>query len=121
MFALPDEYEFTSNTLTLCLQPDEGIHLKFETKVPDTSADTRSVDLEYHYRDVFGEKAIPEAYERLLLDALHGDASLFTRSDRNELAWEILGPILTAWERQIVRRFPYMNQAVGVHLRQMRY
>ena len=98
MFPLPDEYEFTSNTLTLCLQPDEGIHLKFETKVPDTSADTRSVDLEYHYRDVFGEKAIPEAYERLLLDGLHGDASLFTRSDRNELAWELLDPILSAWE-----------------------
>jgi glucose-6-phosphate 1-dehydrogenase len=99
MFPLPTEYEFTSNTLTLCLQPDEGIHLKFETKVPDTIAETRSVDLEYHYKDVFGEGSIPEAYERLLLDAINGDASLFTRSDRSELAWELLDPILAAWER----------------------
>lgn len=98
MFPLPADYEFTSNSLTLCLQPDEGIHVKFEAKVPDTIADTRQVDLEYHYRDVFGENSIPEAYERLLLDAKNGDASLFTRSDRSELAWALLDPILDAWE-----------------------
>ncbi len=97
MFPLPENYKFTSNTLSLCLQPDEGIHLKFETKVPDTIAETKSVDLEYHYKDVFGEKSIPEAYERLLLDALLGDAALFTRSDRSEIAWEILDPIIEAW------------------------
>ena len=98
MFPLPEEYEFTSNRLTLCLQPDEGIQLKFETKVPDTIAETRSVDLEYHYRDVFGENSIPEAYERLLLDAVNGDASLFNRGDQSELAWELIDPILQAWE-----------------------
>ncbi|PKO04228.1 MAG: glucose-6-phosphate dehydrogenase [Chloroflexi bacterium HGW-Chloroflexi-3] len=98
MFPLPENYKFTSNTLSLCLQPDEGIHLKFETKVPDTIAETKSVDLEYHYKDVFGEKSIPEAYERLLLDALLGDAALFTRSDRSEIAWEILDPIIEAWQ-----------------------
>lgn len=98
MFPLPQDYEFTSNRLTLCLQPDEGIHLKFETKVPDTIAETKSVDLQYHYRDEFGIDAIPEAYERLLLDAINGDASLFTRGDRSELAWEIIDPIIQAWE-----------------------
>jgi glucose-6-phosphate 1-dehydrogenase len=98
MFPLPEEYEFSSNRLTLCLQPDEGIHLKFETKVPDTIAETKSVDLQYHYRDVFGTDSIPEAYERLLLDAINGDASLFTRGDRSELAWELIDPILQAWE-----------------------
>lgn len=98
MFPLPEDYTFTTNTLSLCLQPDEGIHLKFETKVPDTIAETKSVDLEYHYRDVFGQNAIPEAYERLLLDALLGDAALFTRSDRSELAWEILDPIIETWQ-----------------------
>lgn len=98
MFPLPQDYEFTSNRLTLCLQPDEGIHLKFETKVPDTIAETKSVDLQYHYRDEFGKDAIPEAYERLLLDAINGDASLFTRGDRSELAWEIIDPIIQAWE-----------------------
>ncbi len=98
MFPLPEEYEFTSNRLSLCLQPDEGIHLKFETKVPDTIAETRSVDLQYHYRDVFGENAIPEAYERLLLDAINGDTSLFNRGDQSELAWELIDPLVQAWE-----------------------
>jgi len=98
MFPLPEGYEFTSNRLSLCLQPDEGIHLKFETKVPDTIAETRSVDLQYHYRDVFGENAIPEAYERLLLDAINGDTSLFNRGDQSELAWELIDPLVQAWE-----------------------
>jgi len=98
MFPLPKEYEFTSNRLTFCLQPDEGIHLKFETKVPDTIAETRSVDLQYHYRDVFGENSIPEAYERLLLDAINGDASLFNRGDQSELAWELIDPLVQACE-----------------------
>jgi len=98
MFPLPEDYEFTSNRLTLCLQPDEGIQLKFETKVPDTIAETRSVDLEYHYQDVFGENAIPEAYERLLLDAINGDASLFNRGDQSELAWELIDPLVQAFE-----------------------
>ena len=98
MFPLPKEYEFTSNRLTLCLQPDEGIQLKFETKVPDTVAETRSVDLQYRYRDVFGENSIPEAYERLLLDAINGDASLFNRGDQSELAWELIDPLVQACE-----------------------
>ena len=98
MFPLPEDYEFTSNRLTLCLQPDEGIQLKFETKVPDTIAETRSVDLEYHYKDVFGVNSIPEAYERLLLDAINGDASLFNRGDQSELAWELIDPLVQACE-----------------------
>ena len=98
MFPLPDDYEFTSNRLTLCLQPDEGIQLKFETKVPDTIAETRSVDLKYHYKDVFGLNSIPEAYERLLLDAINGDASLFNRGDQSELAWELIDPLVQACE-----------------------
>jgi glucose-6-phosphate 1-dehydrogenase len=110
MFPLPEEYEFSANRLTLCLQPDEGIHLKFETKVPDTIAETRSVDLEYHYRDVFGKDAIPEAYERLLLDAITGDASLFTRGDRSELAWELIDPILQAWESPNAPPLPIYEQ-----------
>ena len=97
MFPLPQEYEFTSNLLTFCLQPDEGIHLRFESKIPDTIAETRSVDLHYQYRDVFGENSIPEAYERLLLDAVNGDTSLFNRADQSELAWELVDPILQAW------------------------
>jgi glucose-6-phosphate 1-dehydrogenase len=55
----------------------------------------RPVDLEFHYQDAFGGRAIPDAYERLLLDALHGDASLFTRSDEIEQAWSIMDPIIS--------------------------
>ncbi|MBI4789791.1 MAG: glucose-6-phosphate dehydrogenase [Chloroflexi bacterium] len=97
MFPNPRERELEPNRLALCLQPDEGIHLRTQAKVPDTVADLRSVDLEFHYRDSFGADAIPEAYERLLLDALNGDASLFTRGDRAEIAWSLLDPIIAAW------------------------
>jgi glucose-6-phosphate 1-dehydrogenase len=86
------------NVLSFCLQPDEGFHQRFDVKVPDTVAEKRSVEMAFHYKDAFGESAIPEAYERLLLDALNGDASLFTRADRAELAWELLDPILKTWK-----------------------
>jgi len=88
----------TPNMLVLYLQPDEGMHLRFEAKVPDTVSKMRSVDMEFHYADSFGKTAIPEAYERLLLDVLTGDASLFTRADEVETAWGIIDPILRAWE-----------------------
>jgi glucose-6-phosphate 1-dehydrogenase len=90
----------TPNMLVLYLQPDEGIHLRFEAKVPDTVAKMRSVDMEFHYADSFGKTAIPESYERLLLDTMTGDASLFTRADEVETAWGIIDPILQAWEAQ---------------------
>lgn len=88
----------TPNMLVLYLQPDEGMHLRFEAKVPDTGAETRSVDMEFHYADSFGKTAIPESYERLLLDTISGDASLFTRADEVETAWGIIDPILKAWD-----------------------
>ncbi|MCB0119925.1 MAG: glucose-6-phosphate dehydrogenase [Anaerolineales bacterium] len=86
------------NILVLSLQPDEGIHLRFEAKAPDTVNETRSVDMDFHYDEAFGKSAIPEAYERLLLDALQGDASLFTRADEVETAWSLIDPILQTWE-----------------------
>jgi glucose-6-phosphate 1-dehydrogenase len=90
----------TPNVLVLYLQPDEGLHWRFEAKVPDTVEELRSVDMEFHYADSFGETAIPEAYERLLLDTMTGDASLFTRADEVETAWGIIDPILKVWEAQ---------------------
>ena len=98
MFPLPADYKMTSNTIALCIQPDEGVHLDFEAKVPDTAADTQTVDMKFDYADDFGKASIPDSYERLLLDALQGDASLFTRSDGIEIAWELMEPILQAWE-----------------------
>jgi glucose-6-phosphate 1-dehydrogenase len=90
----------TPNMLVLYLQPDEGMHLRFEAKVPDTGSEMRSVDMEFHYADSFGKTAIPESYERLLLDVITGDASLFTRADEVETAWGVIDPILHGWETQ---------------------
>ncbi len=94
----PSEKDLTPNMLVLYLQPDEGVHWRFETKVPDTVAELRSVDMEFHYSDSFGETALPDAYERLLLDTMTGDASLFTRADEVETAWGIIDPIIHTWE-----------------------
>jgi glucose-6-phosphate 1-dehydrogenase len=87
MFNLDQVNISRPNALSLCIQPDEGIHLAFETKVPDGARELKPVDLEFHYRDGFADTALPEAYERLLMDAILGDAALFTRSDEIELAW----------------------------------
>jgi glucose-6-phosphate 1-dehydrogenase len=96
MFPLPPGTTLQCNRLTLCVQPDEGIHLNFQTKVPDQGMILRPADLEFHYRNTYANVAIPEAYERLLQDALHGDAALFMRSDEIERAWEIMDPLIAA-------------------------
>jgi glucose-6-phosphate 1-dehydrogenase len=98
MFPLPPGHRLEPNLLALCIQPDEGMHLRFQVKVPDTTAETRPVDMEFHYAEAFGPGAIPDAYERLLLDALQGDASLFARHDGIELAWRLIDPIIQGWE-----------------------
>jgi glucose-6-phosphate 1-dehydrogenase len=86
----------TPNLLVLRIQPDEGISLRFGAKVPGTRMDVRPVNMDFRYGSTFGEDA-PEAYERLLLDAMLGDSTLFTRWDGVELAWELLTPVLDAW------------------------
>ena len=98
MFDFVGGEEFTANTISICIQPDEGIHLRFEAKVPDASRETRSVEMDFHYRSSFKDGYLPDAYERLLLDALNGDASLFARSDTIETAWRLIDPILLGWE-----------------------
>lgn len=98
MFPLPPGARIRNNYLAICVQPDEGMHLRFEAKVPDTIAELRSVDMEFHYDEDFEGIVIPAAYERLLLDALQGDASLFARRDGIELSWKIIDPITTGWK-----------------------
>src|SRR5260221_6517056 len=88
----------TPNMLVLYLQPDEGVHWRFEAKVPDTISQLRSVDMEFHYEDSFGKSTIPESYEYLLLVTLTGDASIFTRADEVETAWGLIDPITEAWD-----------------------
>ena len=100
MFGLARKEAFTPNMLSICIQPEEGVHLRFETKVPDTAAESRSANMDFRYRDAFPEVSLPDAYERLLLDALKGDATLFARSDGIEIAWRLLDPVLEGWERE---------------------
>jgi len=101
MFNMDPSSEMAPNLLVISIQPDEGIHLKFEVKVPDSAQKTRSVNMEFHFRSSFGNERLPEAYERLLLDAIMGDASLFIRSDEIEKAWQFVDPILAGWETTI--------------------
>lgn len=101
LFFAPDFEECVeTNILSLCIQPDEGIHLKFQAKIPGAGLQMSPVDLEFHYETAFNVEEIPTAYERLLLDAIQGDASLFARSDEIELAWDIIDPIIQAWESE---------------------
>jgi glucose-6-phosphate 1-dehydrogenase len=97
MFPLPAGTTIDPNQLTLCIEPREGMHLRFQAKVPDTIAEMRPVDMMFRYREAFGPKLIPEAYERLLLDALQGDAALFARSDDIERSWRFIDPIVHGW------------------------
>ena len=97
MFDLPSDYRITPNFISMCIQPDEGIHLKFEAKVPGTSR-TESVDMDFHYRSAFVDAILPDAYEHLLLDAMNGDASLFTRSNGIEASWRLIDPLIKLWE-----------------------
>ncbi|HEX3998532.1 MAG TPA: glucose-6-phosphate dehydrogenase [Pirellulales bacterium] len=89
-------YREEANRLVIQVQPAEGIQLQFQTKVPDQGMKLRLTDLDFSFcREFAGQ--MPEAYQRLLLDALAGDASLFARADEVELAWGIIDPILAAW------------------------
>jgi glucose-6-phosphate 1-dehydrogenase len=113
MFEVLEAASIPRNVLSLCIQPDEGIHLKMEAKVPDSAQQTESVNLDFHYSDSFGECVIPDAYERLLWDALNGDAALFTRSDGIESAWEIIDPIIAQWEANSNSAPPLERYPVG--------
>jgi glucose-6-phosphate 1-dehydrogenase len=95
------------NRLVIQVQPAEGIQLHFETKVPDSEMKTRTSTLDFRFRKSDGD-VLPDAYQRLLLDALNGDASLFARGDEVELAWGIIDPIIAAWNSPAAPRlFPY--------------
>ncbi len=84
------------NVLVIRIQPDEGISLRMQAKVPGATLRIEPVKMDFHYGTSFG-KASPEAYERLLLDAMSGDATLFARRDEVEAAWSFIDPIEEAW------------------------
>ena len=86
------------NALILRIQPDEGISLNFSAKMPGQAVNIRPVRMDFQYGTSFGKRS-PEAYERLLLDAMVGDSTLFARGDMVEVAWELAMPILEGWQR----------------------
>jgi glucose-6-phosphate 1-dehydrogenase len=85
------------NILALRIQPNEGISMRFEVKMPGSDLRTRPVDMDFSYGSTFG-KTTGDAYERLLLDCMLGDQTLFTRADEVEEAWRVVMPALAAWE-----------------------
>jgi glucose-6-phosphate 1-dehydrogenase len=96
LFAKTNVEDLEPNVLVIRVQPDEGFDLTFGVKVPGPEVNVRTVDMDFGYEDTFGSGS-PEAYERLLLDAMLGDATLFTRSDEILEAWKIVDPILGYW------------------------
>jgi len=92
------------------IQPDEGIMLRFTAKVPGLGLDVRAVNMDFAYDTSFVVDS-PDAYETLILDALLGDASLFTRADEVEAAWSVVTPIINAWADSASPHFP--NYAAG--------
>jgi glucose-6-phosphate 1-dehydrogenase len=85
------------NVLTMQIYPQEGISLQFEAKMPGAELRTRTVEMDFNYETAFGVKS-SDAYDRLLIDCMLGDQTLFTRSDEVEEAWRIVTPALSAWE-----------------------
>ncbi|HWT95767.1 MAG TPA: glucose-6-phosphate dehydrogenase [Solirubrobacteraceae bacterium] len=94
------------NTLVLTLQPNEGVSLQLGAKIPGTRMKIRPVSMEFQYGTTFLSES-PEAYERLIMDAMRGDATLFTRDDEVEAQWQICDPILRAWDERDIRPHPY--------------
>jgi len=98
-FAATATEELGHNALVIRIQPDEGVTMRFGSKVPGTSMEVRDVNMDFAYGESFTESS-PEAYERLLLDVLLGDPPLFPRHEEVELSWEILDPIEEFWATQ---------------------
>lgn len=96
LFGESESFRPERNRLVIQIQPAEGMQLHFQSKVPDSDMKIRLSELDYRF-DSSG-KELPDAYQRLLLDALNGDPSLFARSDEVEQAWRIIDPIITAWK-----------------------
>ncbi len=86
------------NQIILAMQPNEGVSISLGAKIPGTRMRIRPVNMEFLYGTSFLSQS-PEAYERLILDAMRGDATLFTRDDEVEAQWRIIDPILEAWEQ----------------------
>lgn len=97
LFSDGPKENWENNRLVIRIQPDEGIRLRFTTKVPDAEMSLTTTDLEFDFSDEFSA-GMPDAYQRLLLDVIKGDASLFARADEVECAWKVIDPIINYWD-----------------------
>ncbi len=97
LFKQEKEIAASHNMLVIRIQPDEGILIKFAMKVPGAGFRIQNVDMDFHYSDL-GNTELPSAYEKLLLDCMLGDSTLFIRADAVEACWKFIQPILDAWK-----------------------
>jgi glucose-6-phosphate 1-dehydrogenase len=96
LFAESDRFNLAANTLAFQIQPDEGLSLVLNGKVPGLETRMQPVKMNFRYSTTFGSNT-PEAYERLVLDAMIGDGTLFIRGDEAETSWALYTPVLEAW------------------------
>jgi glucose-6-phosphate 1-dehydrogenase len=97
-FDLNETQELGQTAIVIRVQPDEGVTIRFGSKVPGTAMEVRDVTMDFGYGHAFTESS-PEAYERLILDMLLGDPPLFPRQREVELSWQILDPIIDYWAK----------------------
>jgi len=96
LFSGSERFDLAANTLVIQVQPDEGITLLTNSKVPGLETRTQPVKMHFRYATTFGSNT-PEAYERLILDAMVGDSTLFIRGDETEASWQLVTPVLEHW------------------------
>lgn len=99
IFADSDRFPLAPNTLAFQIQPDEGMSMILNAKIPGLETRTQPVKMNFRYATTFGSNT-PEAYERLVLDAMVGDGTLFIRGDETERSWELMTPVLEFWREQ---------------------
>ena len=96
LFSEKEKFDVGPNVMVLRIQPDEGLTLTLNSKVPGLETRTQPVKMNFGYATTFGSNT-PEAYERLILDAMVGDGTLFIRGDETEASWKLFTPLLDCW------------------------
>ena len=97
LFTEGDRFDVASNLMVIRIQPDEGLAIVLNAKIPGLATRTQPVKMNFRYATTFGSNT-PEAYERLILDAMVGDSTLFIRGDETEASWKLVTPVLEFWE-----------------------
>ncbi len=99
LFSSDKSLQLAANTLVIQVQPDEGMSLVMNSKIPGLETRTQPVKMHFRYATTFGSNT-PEAYERLIIDAMVGDSTLFIRGDETEASWKLVDPVLNYWQEQ---------------------